>query len=249
MDAGRLNRVANHPDVRPWLGGEGPVNWAPTLADSRNVALETGHGGWVFINLGDGRYEVHSQMLPEGRGDWEAARAALRVMFTATDCMEVVSKVPDGNAGAKGIARAMGFQELFRREACWRNPGGDIVGISYVGLTLDRWRGRDETLVAAGEWWHENLERAKAEAGSDLPTHPHDEAHERAVGASVLMFKAANPRKGVREYNRWALLAGYAPILLLSEHPVVVDARDAIVSLKGDDLEVLSCRGAQQEQR
>lgn len=247
MDAGLLNRVSNHPDVRPWLGGEGAVDWTHVLHDPRNVALVTDEGGWVFLALGDGRYEVHSQLAPGGRGDegWRAVRDAVRFMFTATDCMDIVSKLPDGNLGAKGMARAMGFQEVFRREACWRDPSGEMVGVAHVSLAFDRWRARDETLAVEGALFHDLLEAAKVEAGSALPVHPDDEAHDRAVGASLLMLKASNPRKAVRTYNAWASFAGYAPIILMSEHPVVVDVRDAIVSLHGGgELEVLLCRGA-----
>lgn len=241
MDARFLNTVANHPDVRPWLGGVGAIDYQPLLNDSKNVALVNEHGGWLLHCLGPGRYEVHSQFLPEGRGPQIVAdaRAGLRWMFTATDAIEFVTKVPMANRAAAGLARAGGFREIF-----FRDDGAPYFSgpVSYRRLTFEDWLANDDEALAAGRWFHARLEEEKAAAGSALPAHDDDDAHDRAVGASVLMARAGNPRKAVASYNRWAIFAGYAPILLLSETPAVFDVQDAVVCLKGDEMEVLLCR-------
>lgn len=244
FDPARFNEIANHPDVRPWLGGaDGPLDLSPVVGDPANVAFIGEGAGFICHKIGDGRYEVHSMALPEARGAGtiELVREGMRFMFCATDCTELVTKCPDGNAAALGIARASGFQEIFRREHCWPFRG-DMVGVSYQSITFDRWRARDPIIAERGDWFHAKLECAKLAKGSTLPVHAEDEAHDRAVGAAVLMVLAGNPRKAVWSYNRWAIFAGYAPIMLLSESPAVLDVADAIVTPNGAEMEVLLCR-------
>lgn len=244
MDARKLNEVANHPEVRAWLGGgAGAIDLSDLVSNPANVAFEGAHGGFIAHKQGDGVYEVHSLFVPEGRGEFvmEAAREAQRFMFCATDCTELRTKCPDGNAAALGLCRAGGFQHLFRREKCWP-ANGEMVGASYHSLNIQRWISRDDQVAEVGHWFHEKLTEAKLSDGSDRPVHDDDEAHDRYVGASVLMIKSGNPRKAVWSYNRWAVFAGYAPIKLLSDAPVIIDVVDAVVAPRGDDMEILLCR-------
>lgn len=245
MDASRLNEIANHNEVRPHMGGDGdgPVDFTAFALNHANICFVGEHACFLCHKLDAGLYEVHSMVLPEGRGAYalECVREGLRYMFCATDCIEIVTRCPDGNGAALGLARAAGFQETFRRERIW--AGGE-TGVSFQSMTLARWRGRDSVIAGIGAWFHEKLAEAKREVGSGLPAHDDDDAHDRAVGASVLMVRAGNPAKAIWAYNRWAVFAGYAPAALLSEAPVLIDIVDAIVSPAGDDMEVVLCRGA-----
>lgn len=244
LDPAPFNEIANHPEVRPWLGGaDGPLDLSAVVCNPSNVCFLSEVGGFIAHKLMDARYEVHSLFLPEGRGGLaiECAREGLAFMFCATDCTELVTKCPDGNGAALGLARLSGFQEQFRRERAWAS-GADRVGVSYQALSLQRWIARDAECLAGGHWFHEKLTAAKGFAGSELPVHDDDDAHDRFVGASVRMVLAGNPRKAVWSYNRWAVFAGYAPISLLSEAPPVIDVMDAVVAPHGDDMEVLLCR-------
>lgn len=234
-----LNRVANNPAVRPWLGGEGEIDLTDLLEDEHNRAFVGATGGFIAHRLMPGIYEVHS--IFEGAGAIQLARESLRYMFGATDCVRLVTKVPDGNLRAAGLCRMAGFQEEFRREAVWPSPDG-MVGVSYQVLTFERWRASDPELPALGAEFHDWLEAEKLAAGSPLPTHPHDEAHDRAVGASFLMIKNGMAQKGVLTYNLWATFAGYASIELLADYPPVVDVRDAIVTLDGSTMRIVECR-------
>ena len=87
-DVGRINEILNHPRVRPWVAdaGEGAIDLA-AQAESENVAIVLGeHGGFVVWNYGGGCWEVHTQVLPEGRGRWatglrpKAGRSSPRAM-------------------------------------------------------------------------------------------------------------------------------------------------------------------------
>jgi hypothetical protein len=233
MDAGFLNSVINHPDVRPMVGGEGEIDLQGLADNPANVLLETEHGGFFLVRLDGGLYEAHSQFLPEGRGGHavKAAKAGFRYMFAATDCVEIVSKVPADNAPADGFARVTGLTEKFNSR-----------GVSYRGLTLNRWVSLDAECLSEGRAFHDALEAAKRDCGSELAIHEDDDAHDRAVGATALMVKAGNADKGVWSYNRWAAFAGYQTASLLSQNPVIIDVRDAVVTLADGRMEVLKCR-------
>lgn len=231
MSAAFLNEVANHPDVRPLIGGDGALDLTEALGNPQNVALVNDEGGFVYLAQGGGAYEVHSLFLPGRTTAVDAARASLRYMFTATDCLEVITKVSIGNRAAKGLTLACGFDKVFSRD-----------GSEFFSLPFARWRARDGEIAAAGHWFHEELEAAKAAAGSPLPTHDDDEAHDRAVGASVLMARAGNPLKAADTYNAWARFAGYQPIRLINLSPPIFDVVDAVIQIQPDAMEVLLCR-------
>jgi hypothetical protein len=242
LDAVVLNRVVNDPRVRPWLGGKGELDLSSVAADPRNIALVCETGGFLLIKQEAGCYEVHSQFLPDTPDVVEMARAGFEYLFTATDCQEITSKVPLENKRAVGLARAVGLRERFRRPKAWPGPEGTLGDVSYQAISFDDWKARTPGLAEHGRWFHERLEQAKTQGGSPLPAHDDDDAHDRAVGASVLMFRATNTRKAVLTYNRWARLAGYQSIELLSEQPAIVDVRDAVIEVRGHDMEVILCR-------
>jgi anthranilate/para-aminobenzoate synthase component I len=243
FDATFLNRVVNHPEVRPWLGGDGAIDLTAIIENPENVVLVNEHGGWIITKIDVGLYEAHSQFLPEGRNAAliDDMREGLRYLFTATDCVELLTKVPDNNKAADGLAQRAGFCELFRRESVWRD-GENKCGVSYRSMTLDAWRASDDVVLSSGQWFHSRLEAEKATRGSTLETHTDDDAHDRAVGVAVAMIRAGNHYKAVMCYNRWAAFAGYAQIAMLSKHPPIFDIGDAVLALRGDDMEVLFCR-------
>lgn len=245
MDASLLNEVANGPEVRPLLGGSGQIDLAPVLADPRNVALVTDLGGYVFTQHEATVYEGHT-IFPLGSGQ-QAGRAieeALRWLFTRTDCQEVVTKVSKNNRAAGLMVRQVGFERLFDRDAAWPEFDGSMAPGSFFGLSIGRWAQRDREAGRLGHIFHDRLEAAKVAAGSDLPVHGDDQAHDQAVGAAALMILAGNPAKGVWSYNRWARLAGYQTIEIVSLAPLVIDVRDALVTVENGEMEVLTCRQA-----
>lgn len=237
FDPAFLNMVANNPAVRPSLAGDGVINLGPVVSDANNFALQCDRGGFVLTLTEPGRYEVHSLFLPDGEpSPIEAMRAAQEWMFTRTDCQAITSKVPVSNRAAKGFALAGGLKTIFRRDDAALGP------CEYVELDVMRWAMGNPALEEEGEAFHTALSDAKAKAGSSLPVHDHDEAHERAVGAAFLMIRRGQPLKGVAFFNRWARLAGYADIEIVGLSPLAVDVRDAVLGLSENGLEVLLCR-------
>lgn len=82
VDAAIVNAVANSPDVRPYIGGVGYLDVTPVLENPLNVALWGDHGGWLYAWSAPGVYEVHTLVLPSGRGAWarKAAKQSLAMM-------------------------------------------------------------------------------------------------------------------------------------------------------------------------
>ncbi len=235
FDPAFLNRVANDPAVRPSLGGEGELDLSELVSDPAGFALVTDEGGFVLQPRGPGHYEVHSLFLP-GSAAVPTMRAAQEWMFTRTDCTSIWSKVPDSNKAAKGLARAGGLRSIFKRD------DARLGDTSFVELNVMSWAMNNPALAKRGERFHNLLEKAKKERGSELHVHPHDEAHERAVGAAWLMIENGQAAKGVGFYNLWAGVAGYQTIQLLSLAPVTVDAGDAVLGLGQNGVEVVLCR-------
>jgi hypothetical protein len=236
MDAAFLNEVANHPEVRPWLGGEeGPLNLTPVVENPSNIALVTEGGGFVLVALMPGVYELHTLFLPTARGApfFAAASEMFRFMFAETDCLEILTKCPDDNGPARIAAGRVGFRERFRRDDAWA-PG---VGVSYRVFSVDDFFIRDAECLKIGRWFHEELEGAKASAHITSFSHPDDETHDRAVGAAILMVRAGHPAKGIGFFNRWAIFAGYRQVQALGCG--VYNIGDALIELRGESMRVV----------
>lgn len=237
MNAAHFNEVCNHPEVRPWLKYpvDGPIDTSALLNDPGNYALAALGGGFILIAGPAASYEVHSQFVPEGRRhSFEAMRAGMDYMFTRTNALQLTTFLPDDNPAARGLGMKGGFRDWFKRDL-----GGAGV---QARIDIDDWIANAAELEADGERFHAALEKAKADAGSELPVHAHDPVHERYVGAAYRMFSRGQCQKGQAIYNRWAENSGYAKIRLISEAPPVVDAIDAIVTLDGGEIQVLQCR-------
>lgn len=240
-----LNIIVNHPGVRPWVGAPGTdrIDLSAVVADSRNVLLMADGGAFFLTMQEPGIYEVHSQFLPEHRGEnvIAAAHDASRYMFTRTDCVEIRTKVPEGNIAAGALAKRMGWGLLFSRDKAWPTDEG-LVGCRYYSKTIDQWAAAAPGITDSGAWFHRKLEAAKVASGSELPVHDDDDAHDRYVGATVEMIAAGQIAKGLGFYNRWAPFAGYGPVSLVAMNPPVIDIGDALLAVRGDDFHVILCR-------
>lgn len=244
FSAERVNAVANHPGVRPWVGGgDGPLDLSGLVANPANVLLMGQGGGVLFQCLAPGLYEAHTQFVPDARdaGAVRAVKDALRWMFTRTDAIEIVTKVPDGNKPALGMVRAIHGQKLFERDGIWP-VAGRFEAVSYYTLPIMAWAATADGIAASGEWFHGKLEAAKADRDGALPPHDDDPAHDRYVGATVEMIAAGQVDKGLAFYGRWAVFAGYGPIRAIAANPLVIDIGDALVAVRDDDFSVLLCR-------
>lgn len=142
-----LNYVANHPDVRPWLGTDGKsrIEFGP-LIEAGAVALINRDGGFLFAPKGDGVFEVHTQFLPSGHGKaWAVAREAVAFMFGVIGAAKIVTDVPEDNAPAFQLALRTGFDVASIRQDD-ASLSGKVQRIYEMDLT------REAFAKAAAKW-------------------------------------------------------------------------------------------------
>lgn len=238
--AKNINKVVNHPDVYPWICGDlkDPLDLTQLVEDQRNVLLMGEHGGVLFHYIQPGIYEVHTQALPSGRGKWiiDFVKLALHWMFCRTDAVELFTRVPYGNKGAKGLVRAIHGKREFTNQQGW-TLGTRIVPADIYTLRLQDWTLWSDTLESEGQWFHDELERKLSERGQD--NHEDDPVHDRFVGLACSMIKGGQIEKAMIFYNRWAVMAGYAPCRVLSVNPVILDIHTAKLLVQNDNFQIL----------
>lgn len=81
-DAKYINGFANHPEIRPHIGGSGELDLT-AITKEPNVALFGEHGGFCLSWTAPGTYEVHTLITPEGRGAWAFDWAARSIEYMA----------------------------------------------------------------------------------------------------------------------------------------------------------------------
>lgn len=235
--ARRLNELANHPSIDPWVRGYmvGRIDLTAAAADPANVLLVGKHGAIIFVQLHPGLYEPHSFCLPEGRGSWMKAFAAAceHVVFCSTNCVEMLTRCPKGNLGARSLVRSLGWTYEFRSERGWVMEK-DPVPASIFGLRIQDWAKKAPGLEERGHWFHERLEAEFESAGRKEPNHPDDHEHDRYVGLAYEMILGGQPEKALVFYRRWAMLAGYRPFEIVTREPLVVDIGTAQLLVRPD---------------
>ena len=236
--ADRINSVVNHPEIRPWVAplSEGVLDLSPLVANENNVLLMGEHGGCLLMKLLPGVYEAHTQFLPSGRGAWGVlcAEAMMHHMYTATDCYEIMSRVPAGNMAASFLARYMvrhyGARLLFTRET---------ENVTVYDQFLQHWVENAPGLIERGRWVHTRMHQEAERLGIDTPLHDDDENHNRHVGAGFEMMLAGQMIKGVMIYNRWALITRHPLIQMITADPPTIRFDLGLMRLVNDDIEVI----------
>jgi hypothetical protein len=79
-DTAKINRVVNDPAVRPFIGNgvDGDIDTQILVDMPENWFLMGEHGGFLLAETAPSVREVHTFILPEGRGRWaNDARAAM----------------------------------------------------------------------------------------------------------------------------------------------------------------------------
>lgn len=240
-DAKWLNAIVNHPEVYPWVRGvlEGEIDLTAQVQNPANILISGEYGAVLFVQLQQGLYEAHSQAIPEGRGQWMVnfVNEAIKFMFTRTDCFELLTKCPHGNLGARALAKCVGGKRLFTNPTGWVRDNKTIPA-DIFGITIQDWMLTAKGLEERGHWFHERLMQEYARLGRKEAPHPDDDTHDRYVGMACEMFLGGQPEKAVILYCRWAAMAGYAPIHLVSRNPIAVDIHDAIIVVKNNDFYV-----------
>jgi len=188
MNADAFNRIANHPEVRPWIGMEDPridIDLTSVTRNPDNFAFLTDKedGGYLVVKLAAGLYVAHSMALPDARGRPMASlmRKGFQCMFVETDAVEIVTQIPDGNQRAEGLSQLAGFRSTFRKEKHFPLMG-ERVGSQFKSLVYADWvvSGHSDAR-RVGQAFHEEIGRLHG-----LANHAHDGVHDQWVGATVM---------------------------------------------------------------
>lgn len=82
-DAAFVNHFANHPEIRPGVGGvaHGEIDLSSAVREP-NVFLFGEHGGICWLWSAPDTFEAHTMITKAGRGGWalDAAKQAIRHM-------------------------------------------------------------------------------------------------------------------------------------------------------------------------
>ncbi len=232
-----LNVVVNDPSVYEHVRGvaTGRLDLTPVVNNTDNVLLMGEYGGVLFLKHQPGVYEAHTQILPEGRGQWalDTVNECLDWLFTRTDAVDVVTRIPKGNHAARGLALAIHGKPEFRIEQGWVKDN-QIVYADIYSLQIQTWMANTPNLEAEGILFHYKLEQEYERLGKEHEPHPVDPVHDRYVGAAVMMARNGQARKGVVFYNRWAGISGYAPVQVVSDDPVILDIQESLIQVTDD---------------
>jgi len=239
LDAAAINAIIAHPEVRPWVGMADPLAEIDLTAQVQNInnfAFLTPQkdGAYLLVKLQAGLYAAHSMAVPEARGKpmLRLMRSGFRTLFTESDCVEVVTQLPDTNDAARAWAHLAGFRLTYRREACFPLLG-EMVGVQFASLDYQTWAINDHENARIGAEFHEQIH------GHGLANHPEDKVHDALVGATIAGVQKGNTVKAIGLFNRWASLAGYQQANILSLNPPLIDTGDAVLGLLNGAVDVL----------
>lgn len=249
FDATRMNRVLNHEAVRPWVAntGDGVLDLTGDVSDHRNILLMGEHGGTFYKPIQEGVYEVHTAVLPEGRGEWTRKMTAesLRLMFTCSNAYEVVTRVPRGHVAALAAAKRVGMRREFTaaNAVMFRDK---VTDLHVLGIRVQDWASIADGLVERGEWLHTRMAEEAARLGIETPPHENDdESHNRYAGAAVEMAFGGQLPKAVSLYCRWVSLVRHTRngvlqhIQIVSLDPPVIRFDLGLMRFHRDDIEVI----------
>lgn len=107
-----INHFANHPEIRPSLGGEGEMDLSAGVREP-NVFLFGEHGGFCFAWSAPETYETHVMLTEAGRGAWGLAgiRAAVQRM-AAQGANHLWARVHPDRPEIALYARLAGYREV-----------------------------------------------------------------------------------------------------------------------------------------
>lgn len=118
-DVGLVNRIVNDPSVRPHVGAPelGDIDLAPVMERPEHWFLIGEHGGFLLSWSAPGVYEVHTFILPEGRGRWGAeARTEMLRYARQHGADRLWTKIAEDARHVERFARQGGMQ-----------PTGEVV--------------------------------------------------------------------------------------------------------------------------
>lgn len=241
-DATFINAVVNDPSVRPYVyGPPGPLDLTPIISNPNNFVLTGKHGGMVMIEVMPHVFELHAQVLPDGRGLWAQTMADQSVawLFMHTRANEIIVRIPVNNVPALMMARACGAIAEHRIEQYLGGPEESEVTL-FSGRIQD-WIRTAPGLSKEGAEFRERLSQKYAMLGISLQEPKTSLWSDRHLGAAMMMILNGQPIKGVLVYNRWACMAIESPMDILCADPLIVGTKWFKIEVQQGDFEVIPC--------
>lgn len=212
FDPKEINAILNHPDILSWMEGDGgAIDISERLKrPDILIALVGEHGAFTAYRLMSGVYEFHTAILPDGRGRWarQFADAGMLWMFSQTDAMELLTRVPEGHRGARAMACLMGLRQTFPDDQKSLYRGEKVRSLIYC-ISVQEWAATAPRLEDIGRKLHIKIDEigsAKGIHGTIWPeSHEDSPIHNRHVGAAYICAMGGHLPKGVFLYNRWLL--------------------------------------------
>lgn len=109
-DAAELNRLLNHPSIRPKMGGEGVLDGTPLLG----IFYLSDGGGMLFHESDPGLWEGHYLFTDPSH---DLALGMVRAFVLEAQPRLLWGRVPVGNRAARLFTRKLGFKSLGLRAA------------------------------------------------------------------------------------------------------------------------------------
>lgn len=112
-DAGIVNRVVNHPDVRAGVGAPelGELDLSDLMARPEHWFLMGDHGGFMLGWSAPDVREVHTFILPEGRGKWASEARAAMIRYARENGVKMLwTKISPDDRHVDRYARQGGMQ-------------------------------------------------------------------------------------------------------------------------------------------
>ncbi len=199
-----INSVLNDPSVKQLAEIKGVGDVTGLVNDANNVLLTNEYGGFLYIQVSPGTYEVHTQFVESGRGTkaYLAALESVRYMFIQTDCMRILSKARPENTGACRLAERVLRQKGFNGT------------YNYYSLEYMEWVETDKLNKKKGVNFHELVK--------EDTNHDDDDIHDYHVGGALLLCEANNALKAQQVYNYWAIASGYELVKIDSLNPLIL---------------------------
>jgi len=127
-DIPRLNFIANHPAVFPYVSDGTPIDFAnPPQTDdppAEAITFMDDFCSMSFVRQGNHSWEFHTMFLPEGRGrhGLAFAKRALAAMFDEHGAIALTTLTPD-DAPHASPPLSFGFKKLERIDSYIRGVG------------------------------------------------------------------------------------------------------------------------------
>jgi len=152
----------------------------------------------------------------------------------------LLGRVPHGNIAARTFAKNMGGVFEYQLKNGWVKDH-ELIPADIYSFKVQEWMRDAPGLEEVGKGFNLKLEEEYKGLGAIFPV-LEDAVRARYTGAMVEMLNGGQPYKAVVLYNRWAKVAGYPEVSVVSTPPTLLDINEALLLFKDNDFRVVSCR-------